>query len=457
MQHLRRQQNRMQWPWRRASRSRERASDTTSSPETERGDGDEENGTSGVQQNGRGKGKKRKRKKILKFWKKLRIFSRDRSNEGTTQLEDQVDEPMPVSPHDHPEPSPEQESVLDPVENIVNIDNCEQSIIVEPRTDQSSHLPLSVANPDPIEMKRQPSLLKGVRQSSSDAVFEGRYSNVYCGTWNNKKVAIKAIRGVKPNIEEVLQREVEVWQDLKHPFVLEFYGRCRGFSRYGALISPWCENRTAESYIRKHQINAPERFRLVCKHSTSKRVKQWSQMLQWCEIVEGVVYLHTRNPPVVHGDLKPENVFVDADGHAKIGDFGLAQIIRDGATETSNSTLEGTARYLSIELVLSDEPVATLASDIHALGCTGVEIIFRMVPHGLCKTDAKIYENIREKSSPVTQPHTNRTPSSVQELWDMFKKCWSIEPCHRPSATTVLHFTKNNKDILMKELDNKIT
>jgi serine/threonine protein kinase len=117
-------------------------------------------------------------------------------------------------------------------------------------------------------------------------------------------------------------------------------------------------------------------------------------MRQWKGVVDGVVYLHDRSPSIVHGDLKPVraststslvldppqtqgNVLIDDAGKPKICDFGLARILEtisgSGLTTTSEHT--GTTRYLAPELVTSEESVPpTLASDLYALGCLGLEV-----------------------------------------------------------------------------------
>ena len=108
-------------------------------------------------------------------------------------------------------------------------------------------------------------------------------------------------------------------------------------------------------------------------------------------MIDGVVYLHKHNPPIIHGDLKPVswyyfnrkpltldqgNVLIDDSGNPRICDFGLSRIFSDenetGMTTTSEHT--GTARYLAPELVASDTNVPpTFASDVYALGSLGLE------------------------------------------------------------------------------------
>lgn len=56
-----------------------------------------------------------------------------------------------------------------------------------------------------------------------------------------------------------------------------------------------------------------------------RAVKSWAR-----QILEGLVYLHEHDPPVIHRDLKCDNIFVNGHlGQVKIGDLGLARMLRD--------------------------------------------------------------------------------------------------------------------------------
>jgi serine/threonine protein kinase len=66
---------------------------------------------------------------------------------------------------------------------------------------------------------------------------------------------------------------------------------------------------------------------------------------------------------------------IDDQGIAQICDFGLVRVLSDemnGGKMTTTYT--GTPRYLAYELVASERPIPTLASDIHALGCIGLGV-----------------------------------------------------------------------------------
>jgi serine/threonine protein kinase len=88
------------------------------------------------------------------------------------------------------------------------------------------------------------------------------------------------------------------------------------------------------------------------------------------DIAEGLAHAHEQG--IVHRDLKPANVLFDAEGRAKIADFGIAQL--GGATTlTEAGTILGTAVYMSPEQA-SGEP-ATPASDVYSFGV----VLYRML------------------------------------------------------------------------------
>lgn len=66
------------------------------------------------------------------------------------------------------------------------------------------------------------------------------------------------------------------------------------------------------------------RYRKKHKHVDMKAVKSWSR-----QILRGLLYLHSHDPPIIHRDLKCDNIFVNGNqGEVKIGDLGLAAILR---------------------------------------------------------------------------------------------------------------------------------
>lgn len=93
------------------------------------------------------------------------------------------------------------------------------------------------------------------------------------------------------------------------------------------------------------------------------------------EIAEALAYAHGRD--VVHRDIKPHNILLTDDGHAKVADFGIARTL-DATNLTRSGTVMGSARYISPEQAWGDQ--AGPASDQYSLGIVLYEMLAGQVP-----------------------------------------------------------------------------
>lgn len=117
------------------------------------------------------------------------------------------------------------------------------------------------------------------------------------------------------------------------------------------------------------------------------------------EIAAGLAHAHERG--LVHRDLKPANVLFDAEGRAKIADFGIARMGGAG-TLTEAGTVLGTASYISPEQAAGR--AAGPASDVYSFGV----ILFRMLTGALPFLSANAMELVRM--------HRDDPPPSVTDL-----------------------------------------
>ncbi|KIM30182.1 hypothetical protein M408DRAFT_56274, partial [Serendipita vermifera MAFF 305830] len=225
-----------------------------------------------------------------------------------------------------------------------------------------------------------------------------------------------------------LTRERRTWGALDHPNILPLYGFVDDEEVYqpGALVSPerlisWLEKGDAESFLAVH----------------GKSMELEKRILLWKDVVSGMNYLHSFNPVLIHGDLKPRNVLIDDLGNAKICDFGLARIfLEEGSSGmTTTSVHTGTERYLARELVVGgDEACPTTASDVHAMGCIGLEFIFSQIPYSNRKNNLRggIYSDIKRGMLPGQRPD-DLSPTS-EFYWTLLVECWNLDPSKRPDA-----------------------
>eukprot|EP00826_Nyctotherus_ovalis_P025251 TRINITY_DN1954_c0_g1_i4.p2 TRINITY_DN1954_c0_g1~~TRINITY_DN1954_c0_g1_i4.p2 ORF type:complete len:196 (-),score=69.22 TRINITY_DN1954_c0_g1_i4:1245-1832(-) len=109
----------------------------------------------------------------------------------------------------------------------------------------------------------------------------------------------------------------------------------------------------------------------------------------WCkEILKGLKYLHEQNPPIIHRDIKCDNIFINTNiGGIKIGDLGLATTLKKEYAES----LVGTPEYMAPELY---EEKYTTKIDVYAFGMCLLEMITLESPYRECPNVGIIYQKV---------------------------------------------------------------
>ena len=109
----------------------------------------------------------------------------------------------------------------------------------------------------------------------------------------------------------------------------------------------------------------------------------------WCrEILKGLKYLHEQDPPIIHRDIKCDNIFINTNsGGIKIGDLGLATTLKKEYAES----LVGTPEYMAPELY---EEKYNTKVDVYAFGMCLLEMITLEVPYRECTNVVSIYQRV---------------------------------------------------------------
>ncbi|KAG8949224.1 hypothetical protein FRC03_000413, partial [Tulasnella sp. 419] len=240
-------------------------------------------------------------------------------------------------------------------------------------------------------------------------IWKGRLKEMEGGVvLSTHPVAIKILRGVRIGTGEEasarllvrLRREIRIWEQLNHDHIVPLLG-FTFIDEYPCMVAPWYESGTVIKYI--HDCPEADKSQLILN------------------VIDGLIYLHSYNPPIIHGDIKGANVLIDDRGCAQIADFGLSQIFQEGPSGfTTTSGLQGSLRWMAPELFIDDR--RTTASDVYAFALLALEIYSGGVTPFRHLRDPVYLQAITQGAKP---DRSHYSPLVLEEeVWLIFERSW---------------------------------
>ena len=237
----------------------------------------------------------------------------------------------------------------------------------------------------------------------------GNFSEVWLAkdTKTDIKVALKVYApatGLDDAGLNVFAREFSLVVNANHKNLLKplYYDSC---DRKPYLVLPYCE-----------------------QGSIMKLVGKFSEQDAWRllrDVASGLAWLHAMNPPVIHQDIKPDNIMVADNGDFMITDFGVSTHLRSTLRKSLSSAFSsaGTVAYMAPERFGKDN-TPIMANDIYSLGATVFEMLSGDTPFG---DDGGL---VQKKGAEIPDLKGDYSP----QLKKLIYKCLSTDPWKRPTA-----------------------
>ena len=201
--------------------------------------------------------------------------------------------------------------------------------------------------------------LRGATNNFADKLGQGGFGSVYLGTLpDGSSIAVKKLEGLGQG-EREFRSEMTTIGNIHHVHLVKL----RGFCVEGA------QRLLAYEYMPKGSLN-----RWILSTRVDAPLLDWDTRFRIAlGTAKGLAYLHQDcESKIIHCDIKPENVLLDDNFHAKVADFGLAKLM---SREQSHvfTRLRGTRDYVAPEWItnyaISDK------SDVYSYGIVLLEII----------------------------------------------------------------------------------
>ncbi|KAB1998933.1 hypothetical protein ERO13_D12G112400v2 [Gossypium hirsutum] len=257
-----------------------------------------------------------------------------------------------------------------------------------------------------------------VDMEEATRIGEGAYGEVFLVNWRGTEVAAKTIRSTiasNPKAKNTFLKELALWQQLRHPNIVQFLGVLKHSDRL-IFLTEYLRNGSLYDILKK-------KGRLDTKTAISYAL----------DIARGMNYLHQHKPhAIIHRDLTPRNVLQDEAGRLKVTDFGLSKIAQEkdsyGYKMTGGT---GSYRYMAPEVYRRESygksvDVFSFALILHEM--------FQGGPSNRAETaeqiaDKRAYEDSRPPLSSFLYP---------EPIKMLLKECWHKNPDCRPTFGEII-------------------
>ncbi|KAL3809007.1 hypothetical protein ACHAXA_000287 [Cyclostephanos tholiformis] len=218
------------------------------------------------------------------------------------------------------------------------------------------------------------------------------------------------------------RKEIQIMRRLRHPNIVMMLG----YSHYEDLDMMILE-------ICRCSLHDVFRANSV----TNSQIPKRTQLVYAQQLAKGMNYLHKSRPPIIHRDLRPSNLLIDANGALKIADFYLAKIRPDPEQREADASsfmietsFEGVYRYMAPEVFRCEK--YTESVDVYSFSMILYHMLMGRPPWaGLSELDA-ITKAAIDGERPLI-------PRSVDErLCTLLKRCWDENPRTRPSFEEIV-------------------
>ncbi|CAG9569872.1 unnamed protein product [Danaus chrysippus] len=257
-------------------------------------------------------------------------------------------------------------------------------------------------------------------------VGRGSFKTVYHGLDTQTGVAVAWCELLEKKLNKTerlrFREEADMLKKLQHPNIVRFYNYWEGTvakKKNIVLITELMVSGTLKTYLRRF------------KRINPKVLKSWCR-----QILKGLNFLHSRTPPIIHRDLKCDNIFITGTtGSVKIGDLGLATL----KNRSFAKSVIGTPEFMAPEMYEEhyDESV-----DVYAFGMCMLEMATGEYPYSECSGPAQIYKKVVSGVKPQSLEKV-----TIPEVRDIIESCIRPDKGDRPKVKDLLNHEFFGEDI----------
>ncbi|XP_010222738.1 PREDICTED: receptor-interacting serine/threonine-protein kinase 4 [Tinamus guttatus] len=240
-----------------------------------------------------------------------------------------------------------------------------------------------------------------------------------------------------------LLEEARKMEMAKFRYILPVYGICK---EPVGLVMEYMETGSLEKLLASDPLPWELRFRII--HETAV----------------GMNFLHCMSPPLLHLDLKPANILLDAHYHVKISDFGLAKC--NGLSHSHDLSMDGlcgTIAYLPPERIKEKNRCFDTKHDVYSFSIVIWGVLTQKKPFAEENNILHIMVKVVKGHRPELPAVSKSRPHSCNNLIKLMQKCWQDDPGERPTFQEITSETEalcekpedETKEVLSQDLGTR--
>ncbi|KAK0056773.1 tyrosine-protein kinase transmembrane receptor Ror [Biomphalaria pfeifferi] len=260
----------------------------------------------------------------------------------------------------------------------------------------------------------------------------GIFGDTHLAKWNEMTVTVKrltlAIHDNQLTSETMEWMEEEVWflSRQRHKNIVCILGLCLN-GRLPFLLTEYVIGECLKDFLK---VNG--------------KLLTWPQRVRLCsQVADGMAFLHSTKPQIIHRDLRCGNLFLSDNDLVKVADFGLTKLLQpmreqcnsdDCGCQRQLSACPATVRWTAPEILThpktkeGENGIITTACDVYSFGMVMWELVHCKDPFDEIGTELEVIEIVRNGGRPDTPPSYEMMP----HYKDLMKTCWDQRPNTRP-------------------------
>ncbi|OWF44019.1 serine/threonine-protein kinase/receptor [Mizuhopecten yessoensis] len=260
----------------------------------------------------------------------------------------------------------------------------------------------------------------------------GIYGDTHVGHWQGMKVAVSRItinihaNQVNSEVLKFMRDEVWFLSRQRHRNIVSMIGLSVE-KKLPYIISEFVHGESVKFFIqhRSSSITWPLRIKICLQTS------------------DGMAYLHSTKPTILHRDLRCANIFITHNNIVKVGDFGLIKLIQpfremcqaeECCCQSHHSACPMSVRWTAPEILQNPaskeaEGTITTSSDVFSFGMVMLELLTLEDPFDEVESEEQVSEMIQEGAEPDLPQDMEILP----QYKILMQQCWHSNPEHRPT------------------------